>query len=59
MADKDQPAGKHRVLVGINYPPGNKRAEPGDIVDDLPAYAVSKLVNAGVIEPVEDKADKK
>jgi hypothetical protein len=52
MADEKP---KHRVLVGINYPPDNTRAEPGDIVDNIPEYALSRLVNAGVIEPVTGK----
>lgn len=46
---------KYRVLVGINYPdPKRKdvelRAEPGDLVDDLPARAVKGLEAAGIIE---------
>ena len=44
--------GKHRVLVGINYPP-DKRAEPGEIVADLPAKSVGWLLEQGYIEPVE------
>jgi hypothetical protein len=40
----------YRVLVGINYPPDDKRAEVGDIVSDLPDFATSKLLAAGVIE---------
>lgn len=41
---------QYRVLVGINYPPGDKRAEPGDIVNDLPDYAIKGLLEQGVIE---------
>jgi hypothetical protein len=39
----------YRVLVGINYPEG-KRAEIGDVVTDLPAYAIKGLLAQGVIE---------
>lgn len=44
---------KHRVLIGLNYPP-NRRAEVGDVVDDIPEYAVVKLERGGVIERVDD-----
>jgi hypothetical protein len=46
-----------RVLVGLNYPgkDGEQRAEPGDIVSDLPAKSVKWLTEQGHIEPVEDK----
>jgi hypothetical protein len=33
---------KYRVLVGVNYPP-NKRAEAGDVVDDLPGKSLKWL----------------
>jgi hypothetical protein len=39
---------KHRVVIGIDY--AGKRAEPGDIVDDIPARSVSWLLEQGVIE---------
>lgn len=44
---------RYRVLVGINYPPDERRAEPGDIVDDIPDYAQHKLEQAGAIERVQ------
>ncbi len=44
---------KYRVLVGINYPP-DKRAEPGDVVIDLPQKSVSWLVDQGYIEAVKE-----
>ena len=47
----------YRVLVGLDYPPG-KRAEPGDVVDDLPAESVKWLEADGCIEPVEPAAAK-
>jgi len=40
---------KYRVLQGIDYPP-NKRAEIGDIVEDLPATAIKWLLESGAIE---------
>lgn len=43
------PAPAYRVLVGLNYPPG-RRAEPGDVVTDIPAESVGWLVEAGIIE---------
>jgi hypothetical protein len=46
---------KYRVLVGLNYPPNDKRAEPGDVVDDLPPGSVGWLLDAGAIEPVGKK----
>lgn len=54
MADKPT---KYRVLTGMNYPP-NKRAEAGDVVTDLPDFAVSKLLHAGHIEPADKDGDK-
>lgn len=41
---------QYRVLVGINYPPDDKRAEVGDVVDDLPDFAIKKLLAANVVE---------
>lgn len=51
-------ATKYKVLVGLNYPPNNRRAEVGDVVSDLPDFAVNKLLKAGVIEEVKTKAEK-
>jgi hypothetical protein len=50
---------RHRVLVGINYPDGKggeKRAEPGDVVDDLDEKSAKNLAKAGAIEPATAKA---
>lgn len=46
---------RYEVLVGVNYPTkqGEKRAEPGDVVDDLPAGSVQWLVAQGVVSPVK------
>jgi hypothetical protein len=41
---------KFRALVGLDYPPG-KRAEPGDVVGDLPDSSVKWLRKQGLIEP--------
>lgn len=46
----------YRVVVGINYPPDETRAEPGDVVSDIPANAVTGLLAIGAIEP--DGGDK-
>lgn len=51
-------AAQYRVVVGLNYPTpeGEKRAEPGDVVDDLPAEAVEGpegLLAQGAIVPEE------
>ena len=40
---------KYRVLQGIDYPP-NKRAEVGDVVEDLPATSIKWLLESGAIE---------
>lgn len=40
---------KYHVNVGINYPP-NKRAEAGDVVDDIPEKSVKSLLKDGTIE---------
>lgn len=42
-----------RPVHGIDYPPG-RRAEPGDVVDDLPAKSVRWLLAAGIIEPDQE-----
>jgi len=39
----------YRVLMGIHYPP-DKRAEPGQIVEDLPVKSIAWLVEQRVIE---------
>jgi hypothetical protein len=52
-------ADKHKVLVGLNYNEGDgrsRRAEPGDVVADLPERSIRALVEAGAIEPADDDA---
>jgi hypothetical protein len=51
------PRGPFRVKQGIDYPPG-RRAEAGDVVDDLPPGAVAWLLADGVIEPVSVSENK-
>lgn len=45
-----------KVLIGINYPTkgGEKRAEPGDVVDDIPKVDQKWLLEHGAIEPVAE-----
>lgn len=49
---------RYRALVGLNYPQNGKgperRAEPGDIIDDLPAKSVPWLLEDGSIAEVEE-----
>lgn len=51
---------KYRVLVGINYTPAGttqeRRAEPGDIVADLPLppAGIAKWIARGLIEAVAE-----
>lgn len=54
MADK--PASKYRAVVGIDYPP-NKRAEPGDVVTDLPAKSLKWLLDCGAIVAADKDED--
>ena len=48
---------KYRVLQGIDYPP-NKRAEIGDVVDDLPATSIKWLLESSAIEDASKPAKK-
>ena len=48
---------KYKILVGLNYPP-DKRAEPGDIVDDIPKRSIPWLLEQGYIELAEEVAEK-
>jgi hypothetical protein len=48
---------RYRVLQGIDYPP-NKRAEVGDIVEDIPAQSVKWLLDSGIIEDTDKPAKK-
>lgn len=44
-------AKSYLVALGINY--GNRRAEPGDVIDDLPENAIENLLAMGAIAPYE------
>jgi hypothetical protein len=41
----------YKVLTGLSYPP-NKRAEVGDVVNDLPQNSVKWLIKSGRIEEI-------
>jgi len=40
----------YKVLQGIDYK--DRRAEAGDVVDDIPAKSIKWLVDQGIIEKV-------
>jgi hypothetical protein len=44
----------YRVLTGLSYPP-DKRAEIGDVVDDLPSKSIKWLLTRGHIEEIAGK----
>lgn len=46
----------YRVLMGLTYGKESKRAEPGDVVADLPKSAIPWLLECGAIEAVEEVA---
>lgn len=48
---------KYKVLAGIDYPP-NKRAEAGEVVEDLPSKSVAWLLEVGAIEAADGKPTK-
>lgn len=48
---------KFVVVSGVDYPP-NKRAEPGDVVDDLPAKSVQWLLECGAIRRADEDGGK-
>jgi hypothetical protein len=48
-------AKQYRALAGLDYPGKGgkpKRAEPGDVVDDLPRESVAWLIEQGAVEEV-------
>ena len=47
---------KYRVLVGINYPP-DRRAEPGEILADIPGQSIKWLVDSGAIERADGEPE--
>lgn len=52
------PVTKHRVLVGIDYTVRGqpRRAEPGEVVTDLPKESLPWLLEQNIVEPVAAKA---
>lgn len=46
---------RYRVLRGCNFPPGDRRAEPGDTVTGLSSKAVAALRKMGAVEPVDEE----
>ncbi len=42
---------RYLVKTGLTYGPTSKRAEPGDVVDDLPGEDIRHLLNRGAIAP--------
>lgn len=47
----------YEVAIGLNYL--DKRAEPGDVVDDVPEADIRSLLDLGAIVPVKNSAAKK
>ena len=47
----------YKVHTGLNYPP-DKRAEIGDVVDDIPSKSIKWLIEIGAIEKVDGKPSK-
>lgn len=45
---------KYKVLVGLDYGP-NKRAEVGEVVEDLPSRSIKWLREQGMIEAVDPR----
>lgn len=48
---------KYRVKTGLSWGMGTeaKRAEPGEVRDDIPAKSLHWLLAQGMIEPVEEE----
>jgi hypothetical protein len=47
----------YKVLVGVDY--AGKRAEPGDIISDLPPKSVGWLTEQGIVEKADGKPEPK
>lgn len=43
----------YKVLVGMDY--AGKRAEPGDVVNDIPQKSISWLLEQGCIEKTDNR----
>lgn len=45
----------YKVIVGLDY--SGKRAEPGDVVSDLPTKSIGWLTSQGIVEKIDGKPD--
>lgn len=45
----------YRVIIGIDY--AGKRAEPGEIISDIPSRSVGWLLEQGIVEKADGKTD--
>ena len=43
----------YKVLTGIDY--AGKRAEPGDVISDLPNRSIAWLLDQGIVEKNENE----
>lgn len=50
---QDKAADHYEVLVGMNYGPDQRRAEPGDVVDDLPEGSLGWLLEQRCIRKTD------
>lgn len=58
MAKAADSGARFRVLIGVTYNDDLRRAEPGDVVDDLPPNVIAAWLREGVIEKaVEEPPD--
>lgn len=55
MPPKPKKATRYRVIHGLDY--AGKRAEPGEIRDDIPPASVQWLLEGGHIELVDEGGD--
>lgn len=52
LREKKEEPKRYRVLTGLNF--GGKRAEPGEVRDDIPEQSVDWLLKRGAIEEVDE-----
>ena len=45
---------RYKVLRGLNYAPGNKRAAFGSVVDDIPKSAIEELLSLYYIRETDE-----
>lgn len=51
VSGNEKPRTQYKALVGLDW--SNRRVEPGDIVEDIPAKAVEWLLESNCIEEVK------